>query len=1159
MKWSLGGVLLPLILVAFCALKSSAQTTAIKSRRVAFQLYPFKLDPLTVIPSSIQIVDCPEAAKFSFNAATGILQWTDSADCDSVLILYKTLAVNLNQPVFLRNASAYDSTGQYSEIATAATLGGSYQERREELFGAKNLQKTGNISRGISFGNTQDVFVNSVLNLQLEGKISEELTLTAAISDQNVPLQPEGNTQQLQEFDRVYIQLDHQKGRLTAGDLILRNGESMFMRYLKNVQGGQVVVRAKPWANATSETSAGVAVAKGKFSSQFVPVLEGVLGPYRLRGPNNERFIIVIANSEKVFLDGKQLQRGFDYDYVIDYNQGEITFTNRIVITQFTRVRVDFEYSERNYSRTITQASHYHKSRKIDFSLNYYREADNPRSPLTAQLSDADKFTLTQAGDDLTKAVGVGVDSVGFIERQVLYRKVDTLVDAVSYVVYVYDTDPTSAVFRLTFTEVGQGRGNYQFASNTANGRIFRWVAPLNGVPQGSFEPQRLLPTPKELGMVAIGATWKPSAKHLIVAEVAGSVNDFNRFSAIDAADDLGAAFKIGYKSGAPIALGKDYSATAFADYEFNQASFSFIDRLRFVEFDRDWSADPLSAAFRANENIMNAGAQIRKDLRNSLSYQLSMRRRGEAVNGTQQTLQLRKKVLFLQSTTDAFLMQNDQRTNRSEWLRLSQDVHLPMKYTVPGYQYSLERNEVKKPGTDSITFTAMHFEEHKVYVRSPDSSRHQYLADYSLRYDNAPMEGMMQRNTRAETGTIRWRLPSGYRNELNTVFSYRKFTFLRSDSILPNEETFTGRVDWAVSLLKQLVRSELTYALGTGRELRREFIYLAVPVGEGTHFWRDLNGNGVQELDEFFPATSTDQRLFIRLFVPTDEYIKAFTNTLVYRLNVAMPIAWRTRGWFLKQMSRLSSVSSLSLDNKITNDDIASRLNPLITATASGDRLLSTSQNGRATLFYNRTNPSYGADVGWSQVSTRTLLTGGFETRLQEEWRASFRKNFSGAWNTQTTVLSQRRIASSDVLTARNFGIASTEWRQELSYQPENSYRLTGTLQLTNRNSPVTEQSAGANATFRRAGMEFRLNQVQKRTLTAALQYIQIDFTGIPASQLAIEMLEAFLPGNNFTWTLNLQQRLANGLQINVNYEGRKSALGPVVHVGRMQVSALF
>lgn len=1158
MKWSARCLVVP-ILVAVTFSLSSAQTTTIKSRRVVFQQSPFKLDPLTVIPSSIQVVDCPEAENFIFNAATGMLQWVDSTRCDSVLLLYRTLALDLNKPVYLRSATAYDSSSQYTEIATAASLGGSYQERREELFGAKNLQKTGNISRGISFGNNQDVFVNSVLNLQLEGKISEELTLTAAISDQNVPLQPEGNTQQLQEFDRVYIQLDHQKGRLTAGDLILRNGESMFIRYLKNVQGGQVVVKAKPWANTSSETSAGVAVAKGKFSSQFVPVLEGVLGPYRLRGPNNERFIIVIANSEKVFLDGRQLVRGFDYDYVIDYNQGEITFTNRIVITQFTRIRVDFEFAERNYSRTITQASHYQKSKRIDLALNYYREADNPRSPLTAQLTDADKFTLSQAGDDLSKAIGLGVDSVGFIERQVLYRKVDSVVNGIPYVVYVYDTDPSRAVFRLTFTELGQGRGNYQLASNTANGRIFRWVAPVNGVLQGSFEPQRLLPTPKELGMMALGASWRPHSKHVFFAEVAGSVNDQNRFSVLDASDDIGGAFKIGYKSGEPITIGRAYRLNAFADYEFNQASFSFVDRLRYVEFDRDWSADPLSEAFKANENIMNTGLQIRKDTRNALSYQLSMRRRGEAVNGTQQTLQLRKKVFFFQSITDAFLMQNNQRNNRSEWLRLSQDVHVPLKYTVPGYQYSIERNEVKTPGTDSITFTAMHFDEHKMYVRSPDSSRHQYLADYAVRFDNAPFEGVMRRNTRAETATIRWRLPAGYRNELNTVLAYRTFSFLQPDSVLPKEETFTGRVDWAVTLLKQLVRSELTYALGTGRELRREFIYLAVPVGEGTHFWRDLNGNGVQELDEFFPASATDQRLFIRLFVPTDDYIKAFTNTLVYRLNVSMPAAWRNKGWMLKQLSRLSSVSSLSLDNKITNDELASRLNPFLPATVPGDRLISTAQNGRATLFYNRTNPSYGADVGWSQISTRTLLTGGFETRLQDEWRASFRNNFGGAWNTQTTVLNQRRVASSDVLMARNFRIESNELREELSFQPQNSYRVTGTVQLTNRFSPATEQNLGAEAFFRRAGMEFRLNQVQKRTVTAAVQYIQIDFTGIPASQLAIEMLEAFLPGNNYTWTLQLQQRLANGLQINVNYEGRKSANGPVVHVGRMQVSALF
>ena len=100
-------------------------------------------------------------------------------------------------------------------------------------------------------------------------------------------------------------------------------------------------------------------VAKGRFASINVDPIEGVLGPYRVRGPNNERFIIVIAGSEKVFVDGIELTRGFDNDYIIDYNLGEVTFTNKVLITQFSRIRMDFEFSDQNYARSIFQASHY--------------------------------------------------------------------------------------------------------------------------------------------------------------------------------------------------------------------------------------------------------------------------------------------------------------------------------------------------------------------------------------------------------------------------------------------------------------------------------------------------------------------------------------------------------------------------------------------------------------------------------------------------------------------------------------------------------------------------------------------------------------------------------------------------------------------------------
>ncbi len=53
--------------------------------------------------------------------------------------------------------------------------------------------------------------------------------------------------------------------------------------------------------------------------------------------------------------------------------------------------------------------------------------------------------------------------------------------------------------------------------------------------------------------------------------------------------------------------------------------------------------------------------------------------------------------------------------------------------------------------------------------------------------------------------------------------------------------------------------------------------------------------------------------------------------------------------------------------------------------------------------------------------------------------------------------------------------------------------------------------------------------------------------------------MLEVLLPGRNFTWTLNIQQKLARGLQLLLTYEGRKSENQRIVHIGKMQANLLF
>ena len=191
------------------------------------------LDSLSVFPASISVAGSDSVAAVQYDLNSGMIRFSEGSWPDSVRICYSTLPYALHLTHQKKSLNLYDSTALFDYPARERAT----KYLKEELFATDSLQKSGSISRGISFGNRQNVFVQSTLNLQLDGKLSDNLNIRAAISDQNVPFQPEGNTQNLQEFDKVYIQLYNKTNSLTAGDLVLQQQDSYFLKYLKNVQG----------------------------------------------------------------------------------------------------------------------------------------------------------------------------------------------------------------------------------------------------------------------------------------------------------------------------------------------------------------------------------------------------------------------------------------------------------------------------------------------------------------------------------------------------------------------------------------------------------------------------------------------------------------------------------------------------------------------------------------------------------------------------------------------------------------------------------------------------------------------------------------------------------------------------------------------------------
>ena len=492
-----------------------------------------KLDSLSILPGSLRCMvrghNIPDSL-FNVDYIAKTI-WFSSLVSDTVALTYIRLTADLTA-----DFQRFDSTLLQRKTMDVRFSVDPSSTDVEELFGGKELSKKGSLSRGVSFGNQQNLGINSTLNLELNGKLNDNLNLLASISDANIPIQPEGNTNKLQEFDQVFIQVFNERLKLTAGDFWITKPEGYFLNYRKRAQGISNSYRFVQ-EKTVIDIQSSLGLSKGKFNRQILQGIENNQGPYRLTGAENEPFIVVLSGTEKVYIDGRLLERGQEFDYMIDYNSAELVFTSRNLITKDLRIVVEFQYSDQSYTRALVQQAAVLEHKKFKSWFNYYQEQDLKNQPLQIRLDPMQKKQLALIGDSLQEAQLNTVDSVGYFSNQNLYSMKDSLgFDSV----LVFTSHPDSAKYRATFKFVGDQKGNYVLDKTTAFGKVYRWVAPSGGISQGQYAPVQLIITPKRRRLVSWGIQHKINEKWEILDEFSASENNLNLFSNADKGNDWG-------------------------------------------------------------------------------------------------------------------------------------------------------------------------------------------------------------------------------------------------------------------------------------------------------------------------------------------------------------------------------------------------------------------------------------------------------------------------------------------------------------------------------------------------------------------------------------------------------------------------------------------
>ncbi len=1026
------------------------------------------------------------------------------------------------------------------------------------LFG-NGLDYTGSFTRGFALGNAQSLTLDSRFDLQLNGEIGNGIKIQAAITDDNIPIQPEGNTQVLQEFDRIYIALQKDRTQVQAGDYVIQRPQSWFINYFKKIKGLGVQTEQN-FGKAGHRSEVNIASSRGKFARQTLVIAEGNQGPYKLTGNNNERFLIVLSGTEKIYFNGELLTRGQDHDYIIDYNLAQITFSPTRLVARESRIIVEYEYTDQNYYRTLYAANSYWNIKNSHVKFFFYSEQDSKKTTSQIELDSASIETLEVGGDNADR---YNVSQLQLADpndaTSVTYRIVNNpnFPSDPNPTILEYSIDPNELLYTSSFTEVGSGKGSYVIDTDVgANGRVYKFV----GMGKGNYDAVRRLVAPEKKQMMGLAYSTALGKKHSTGIELTLSQLDKNLFSPIDDGDNTGWAGYM-FLKGQKFLRGKTDSLNLGYEisHEHTNSSFRPLNQYRQAEFFRDWNYTPIVSQ---REDIFRAGINLLHKNNNRVVLGFQRLETGGGFVGNQYKSDFYLKYKRLQISGKPSVTQTLSSTSQAAFVRPNFRIiqGLPFLNAVNiGIDYEGENNLIDSLATSTISSHSFAFNHLKTFLEWSIGGGNQIKFSYNKRTDKLAGKTDLEKITNITEYESWLGLNASKYFNLNASLKVRDFKAL-NPVLRPQDKSklsTLGNIDINAKILKNVITLASNYQVSSGQEPKLEYVYQKVENLRGEYVYVGPDTAKVKNINDFRYDPGNPLAEYTRFVVPNNEFTT--TNNTAIQSSVRFdPVRWWSQGaiprekW-KKLLSKFSALNTLRLQGKTLSS--VQSYSPFSLSTA--DSSLVNYQNNTITAFnFNKGNPNYDLSYTIRRSDTKSNQVNGFEARNVNEDESRARVKIFR--NTDIILLYTQGVKVFDnrLFADRNYLIEFTRIEAELNLRPSTQFRYS----LRYKQSRLAQQiNQLENARKKEYNTECNYRHSGNTSLDLSFSFVDVQYNGAKGSFVEYDLLEGLKGGKNFLWSLGFTKRVSKVIDLILSYEGRKTGSNDALHVARMQAKATF